>query len=106
MNEKEIEYKTTMWMKVNAEYLKDKAEKEEKERVLREEAEKEGKPIKKRAQYKKKTKTEKGHNQTALEGNPCLQLSKLIRNDMNRIFVSFLIVSCTQCLNLELYDDP
>lgn len=68
MNEKEIEFKTLMWMKMNADYLKEKAEKEEKERLLREEAEKEGKPLKKRTQYKKKPKAEKSHNQTALEG--------------------------------------
>jgi hypothetical protein len=68
MNEKEIEFKTLMWMRVNADYLKDKAEKEERERVEREEAERDGKPIKKRTQYKKKPKMEKGHNQTAIEG--------------------------------------
>ena len=59
MNEKEIEFKTLMWMRVNADYLKDKAEKEERERVEREEAERDGKPIKKRTQYKKKPKMEK-----------------------------------------------
>ena len=68
MNEKEVEFKTSMWMKMNADYLKEKADKEEKERVLREEAEREGKPVKKKAPYKKKPKMEKGHNQTALEG--------------------------------------
>ena len=69
MNEKEIQFKTLMWMKVNADYLKEKAEKEERERVEREEAERDGKPIKKKTQYKKKAKMEKGHNQTAIEGN-------------------------------------
>ena len=44
----EIEYKTKMWLKVNADYLKEKAEKEEKERKEAEEAEKEGKDVKKR----------------------------------------------------------
>ena len=43
MNDNEIKFKTSMWMKMNADYLKGKAEKEEKERVLREEAEREGK---------------------------------------------------------------
>ena len=45
------------------------AEKEEKERIEREEAERDGKPLKKKTQYKKKTKMEKGNNQTAIEGN-------------------------------------
>lgn len=76
MNEKEIEFKTLMWMKVNADYLKEKAEKEERERVEREEAERDGKPIKKKTQYKKKAKMEKGHNQTAIEGKLKSNISK------------------------------
>ncbi len=44
----EIEYKTKMWLKVNADYLTEKAEKEERERKEAEEAEKEGKDIKKK----------------------------------------------------------
>ena len=48
MSPEEIEYKTKMWLKVNAEYLKEKAEKEERERKEAEDAEKEGKDIKKR----------------------------------------------------------
>jgi hypothetical protein len=35
MNDKEIEIKTRMWVKVNADYLKEKAEKEEKGPILR-----------------------------------------------------------------------
>ena len=85
MNDNEIKFKTSMWMKMNADYLKGKAEKEEKERVLREEAEREGKPFKKKGPYKKKPKAEKGHNQTALEGilqnHSCLGLEvRLGRN--------------------------
>ena len=37
-----------MWLKVNADYLKEKAVKEERERKELEEAEKEGKDVKKR----------------------------------------------------------
>ena len=46
MTDHEIEFKTKMWLKVNAEYLKEQEIKKEKERLEEEEAEREGREVK------------------------------------------------------------
>jgi len=71
-----------MWMRLNADYLKEKAEKAEKERIEREEAEKEGKVVKKKV-YKKKVKMEKGTSQTAIEAIEKIVQEKKISAKIN-----------------------
>ena len=89
MSPEEIDYKTKMWMKVNAEYLKEKAEKEERERKELEEAEKDGKDVKKRivGQVKKprgpKKASSSGNNATAIEAIEKIVQEKKISTKIN-----------------------
>ena len=86
MTDKEIEFKTKMWMRVNAEYLKEQEEKAERERKEQEEAEKEGREIKKKPKKtkKKQTKSEQhaGH-QTAIEAIEKIVAEKKISTKIN-----------------------
>merc|ERR1711963_209359 len=86
MTDKEIEFKTKMWMRVNAEYLKEQEEKAERERKEQEEAEKEGREIKKKPKKtkKKQTKSEQhaGH-QTAIEAIEKIVVEKKISTKIN-----------------------
>ena len=88
MTDHEIEFKTKMWMKVNAEYLKAQAEKAEKERLEQEEAEREGREIKKKPRKSKaQKKQEKGQNpgghQTAIEAIEKIVAEKKISTKIN-----------------------
>ena len=74
MTEREIKCKTDLWMRVNAEYLREKAEKEERERKEEEEAIREGRELKRKKKSLpqggkdgKKQKINLGGNQTAME---------------------------------------
>merc|ERR1712141_487985 len=86
MSDKEIEFKTKMWMRVNAEYLREQAEKAERERKEQEEAEKEGREVKKKPKKtkKKQTKSEQhtGH-QTAIEAIEKIVAEKKISTKVN-----------------------
>jgi hypothetical protein len=84
MSEKEIACKTTMWMKVNAEYLKEKAEKDERERKEEEDAIREGREIKKKKPAGgKKQKVNLGGNQTAMEAIEKIVQEKKISTKIN-----------------------
>uniref|UniRef100_A0A0K2UA20 Transcription factor IIIB 90 kDa subunitlike [Megachile rotundata] n=1 Tax=Lepeophtheirus salmonis TaxID=72036 RepID=A0A0K2UA20_LEPSM len=83
MSDNEIKYKTELWMKVNAEYLKEKAVKEEKERIEAELAEKEGRDPKKRKKSIKKNKVNLGANSTALEAIEKIVQEKKISTKIN-----------------------
>ena len=88
MTDHEIEFKTKMWLKVNAEYLKEQAIKKEKERLEEEEAEKEGREIKKKPRKSKaQVKKEKGQNpgghQTAIEAIEKIVAEKKISTKIN-----------------------
>ena len=86
MTDHEIEFKTKMWMRVNAEYLKEQAEKAEKERLEQEEAEREGREIKKKPRKTKvKTKQEKGQggHSTAIEAIEKIVAEKKISTKIN-----------------------
>ena len=87
MSEQEVQFKTQMWEKVNADYLREQADKEERDRKEREEAEKEGREVK-----GKKRKTEKkskggagrgGPNQTAIEAIEKIVQEKKISTKIN-----------------------
>jgi len=68
MSPAEIQNKTTLWMMVNKEYLKEQELKIKKEKELREEMIKNGiDPDKKKKNYKKKNKSNLQSNGTALE---------------------------------------
>ena len=87
MTDKEIEFKTKMWMQVNAEYLKEQAEKAERERKEQEEAEREGREIKKKprkpkVQKKKEKDGQAGHN-TAIEAIEKIVAEKKISTKIN-----------------------
>ena len=56
LSDREIKFKTDLWMKVNKEYLEEQKIKEEKEREEAEQREKDGKPPKKKKTYKRKSK--------------------------------------------------
>ncbi len=92
MTSKEVEFKTKMWLKANAEYLKEQEEKAERERKEIEEAEKEGREIKvkkprkkdsakEQANAKGKNKTE-GHS-TAIEAIEKIVAEKKISTKIN-----------------------
>ena len=88
MTDHEIEFKTKMWLKVNAEYLKEQAIKKEKERLEEEEAIKEGREIKKKPRKSKaQVKKEKGQNpgghQTAIEAIEKIVAEKKISTKIN-----------------------
>ena len=88
MTDHEIEFKTKMWLKVNAEYLKEQAIKKEKERLEEEEAEREGREIKKKPRKSKaQVKKEKGQNpgghQTAIEAIEKIVAEKKISTKIN-----------------------
>ncbi len=92
MTSKEIEFKTKMWLKVNAEYLKEQAEKAERERLEAEEAEREGREIKKKPKKSKKATDKKanksdpvgpGGHQTAIEAIEKIVAEKKISTKIN-----------------------
>ena len=88
MTDHEIEFKTKMWLKVNAEYLKEQAIKKEKERLEEEEAIREGREIKKKPRKSKaQVKKEKGQNpgghQTAIEAIEKIVAEKKISTKIN-----------------------
>lgn len=112
MSPEEIEYKTKMWLKVNAEYLKEKAEKEERERKEAEEAEKEGKDIKKRnigGQGKKPRASKKtsssGNNATAIEAIEKIVQEKKISTKINYDVLRSLTVPSSLNVNKEEVSD-
>ena len=85
MTDKEIEFKTQMWHRINAEYLKEQAEKAERERKEAEEAEKEGREIKKKPRRTKKAKleTKPGGHSTAIEAIEKIVAEKKISTKIN-----------------------
>ena len=89
MSDQEVKFKTQMWEKVNADYLKELAEKEERERKEREEAEKEGREVKtKKRKSEKKAKggsaaNRMGQNQTAIEAIEKIVQEKKISTKIN-----------------------
>ena len=85
MTDKEIEFKTQMWHRINAEYLKEQAEKAERERKEAEEAEKEGREIKKKPRRTKKQKleTKPGGHSTAIEAIEKIVAEKKISTKIN-----------------------
>ena len=82
MSEQEVKFKTQMWEKVNADYLKELAEKEERERKEREEG-KESKGKRKKTEKKQKTGRSGGPNQTAIEAIEKIVQEKKISTKIN-----------------------
>lgn len=84
MSDNEIRLKTNLWMKVNEEYLKEQAEKEERERKEIEEMIAAGiEPTKKRKVYKKKNKNNHQENGTAIEAIKKVVQEKKISTKIN-----------------------
>lgn len=82
MSEREIKFKTELWMKLNEEYLEEVRLKEEREKEEAEKREKEGKPAKKKKTYTKKSKNS-GPANTAGEAIEKMLQDKKLSNKIN-----------------------
>jgi transcription factor IIIB subunit 2 len=87
MSAQEVQFKTQMWEKVNADYLKEQSIKEERDRKEREEAEKEGREVKgkkrKNSSEIKSKGLNRGPNQTAIEAIEKIVQEKKISTKIN-----------------------
>lgn len=82
LSDREIKFKTDLWMKINKEYLEELKIKQEKEQKEAEERERDGKPPKKRKNYTKKNKNNMPAN-TAGEAIEKMLLEKKLSNKIN-----------------------
>ncbi|KAK7077123.1 transcription factor TFIIIB subunit brf1 [Halocaridina rubra] len=82
LSDREIRFKTEIWMKINKEYLEEMKLKQERELKEEEERKKEGKPPKKKKNYTKKNKSNTPAN-TAGEAIEKMLLEKKLSNKIN-----------------------
>ncbi|KAF0299329.1 Transcription factor IIIB subunit [Amphibalanus amphitrite] len=82
MSPREIHFKTKLWMKLNADFLKEQAEKQKREEEERLQREKEGKPEKKKRPPRRKRNTNLAAN-TAEEAIEKMLQEKRISNKIN-----------------------
>ncbi|MCL4127796.1 UNVERIFIED_CONTAM: hypothetical protein GTU68_018923, partial [Idotea baltica] len=82
MSEREIKFKTDLWMKLNEEYLEEVRMKEEREKEEAEQREREGKPAKKKKTYTKRPKNSAPAN-TAGEAIEKMLHDKKLSNKIN-----------------------
>ncbi|KAB7506545.1 Transcription initiation factor IIB [Armadillidium nasatum] len=82
MTDREIKFKTELWMKLNEEYLEEMKRKEEREKEEAEQRAKEGKPVKQKKVYKKRQKNT-GPANTAGEAIEKMLQDKKLSNKIN-----------------------
>lgn len=82
LSDREIKFKTELWMKINKEYLEEMKLKQEREQKEAEEREKEGKPPKKKKNYTKKNKSNVPAN-TAGEAIEKMLMEKKLSSKIN-----------------------
>ncbi|KAL7638884.1 UNVERIFIED_CONTAM: hypothetical protein RMT77_010418 [Armadillidium vulgare] len=82
MTDREIQFKTALWMKLNEEYLEEMKRKEEREKEEAEQRAKEGKPVKQKKVYKKRQKNT-GPANTAGEAIEKMLQDKKLSNKIN-----------------------